>query len=222
MSAQPPTDPGPPWSPSGPNAPVPPGPYAPAPQVPPAAPVKPKRRLAPILGGAVGAIVAAAVFIALRSGSDNMPSVDKWTTFSDPGGRFTVAMPKQPDRTTQQVPAGTVTLEVISYTASYSDSGVVVGYTDYPAELDLGAPGDVLDGAVQGAAQATSGTVVSSTPTTVAGRPAIDSEIQSDKGRALSRFVLDGHRMYLLTTAAKGSRSDIHRQLTDTFKLTGS
>lgn len=243
MSAQPPSDPTTPdpWArpassaptstgpsgapPVGPASASPlgaPPPLGPSSVAPPATPARPKRRWAPIIAGAVGAIVAAIAVTALRSGSDAMPSVDKWTSFADPGGRFTVAMPKQPEKTTQQASAGTLSLDVISYTASYGDSAVVVGYTDYPADLDLGASGDVLQGAAQGAAEATKGTLVSSAPTTVAGRPALDAEIQGEKGRTLSRFVLDGHRLYVLTTAAKESRSDVQRHLTDTFTLTGA
>lgn len=236
MSAQPPIDPttNDPWArpgsettPGGPSAlPPPVGPASVAqPRVGAASvaqPAKPKRRWGPILGGAIGAIVAVIALTALRSGSDGMPSPDKWTNFADPGGRFAVAMPKQPEKTTQQASAGSLSLDVISYTASYSDSAVVVGYTDYPESVDLGAPEDVLQGAAQGAAQATSGTIVSTTPTTVAGRPALDAEIQADKARTLSRFVLDGRRLYVLTTAAKDSRAEVQRHLTDTFTLTGA
>lgn len=238
MTAQPPTDQttDEPWTRSGPGSPAPTGPYAPPPVTPPgapppvgpppvdvpASPERPKRRWGPILGGAVGAIVAAIVVaVVVRPGSDSMPSVDKWTTFSDPEGRFTVSMPKEPERTTQQAPAGTVTLDVITYTADYGDSAVVVGYTDYPQDLQLGAPEDVLDGAVQGAAEGTEGTVISSTPTTVGGLPAIDSETQVEQGRVLSRFLLDDRRLYILSTVAKESRSDIQRHLTDSFTLTG-
>ncbi len=241
MSSQPPIDlpPGEPWTRSGPGPAAPadpdtrpptaPGPYAPPPAASPpgtavttSTPERPKRRWLPIIGGAVGAIVAAVLFALLRSGSsDAMPSVDKWTTFTDPGGRFSVSMPKEPERTTQQVTEGDLTLDVIGFTAGYGDSAVVVGYTDYPEDLQLGAPEDVLEGAVQGSAQATNGTVVSSAPATVAGRPAMDAEIQAEEGRALSRFVLDGRRLYILTTASRQSRSDIQRHLTDSFTLTG-
>lgn len=229
MTAQPPTDTtsSEPWTRSGPSSPAT-EPYAPPPLLPPPEaphptpmPQRPKRRWGPIVGGAVGAIVAVALLVALRSGSDSMPSIDKWTTFSDPGGRFTVSMPKEPERTTQEAPAGTVTLDVIAFTAEYNDGAVVVGYTDYPEDLQLGAPQDVLEGAVEGAAQATEGTVVSSTPTTVAGRPAMDADTQVEQGRALTRWVLDGRRLYVLTTAADGSRSDIQRHLADSFTFTG-
>lgn len=240
MTAQPPTDqtPGDPWTRSGPGTPGPAGsdtppPTTPAPYSPPGAapspgtapatatPERPKRRWGPIVGGAVGAIVAAVLFAFLRSGSDAMPSVDKWTTFTDPGGRFTVSMPKEPERTTQQVSEGDLTLDVTAFTASYGDSAVIVGYTDYPEDLELGAPEDVLEGAVQGSAEATEGTVISSTPTTVAGLPAIDSETQVEKGRVLSRFLLDGRRLYVLSTASGQSRSDVQRHFTDSFVLTG-
>ncbi|MBA2254221.1 MAG: hypothetical protein H0W07_03780 [Chloroflexi bacterium] len=240
MSAQPPTDPTPsgdpfrplPGSPdtSGPYVPPPTGtappvpPQGPQPTTPvsygvPAQPERPRRRWGQIAVGAAAAIVVALAFAFLR-GSDSMPSTDKWTTFADPGGRFTVAMPNTPERTTQQAPAGNVSLEVVTFTANYGDVAVGVAHTDYPPGLELGAPQDVLTGAVQGAAQGTQGTVVSSSSTTVAGRPAMDAEVQSSKGRALSRIILDGRRLYILTTAAKESRSDIQRYLTESLKLT--
>jgi len=187
-----------------------------------ATPERPKRRWGPILGGAAGAIVAAVIVaVVTRPGSSSMPSVDRWTAFSDPDGRFTVSMPKQPERTTQQESAAGLTLDIIVFTAAYSDSAVVVGYSDYPDDLELGTPEQVLDGATQGAAEATEGTVISSMAVTVAGRPAMNADIQSERGRALSTFVLDGRRLYVLTTAGRESRNDVQRHLSDSFTLTG-
>lgn len=194
----------------------------PPPAPPPAQQPKPSRRMSAIIGGVVAAVVAIAVAFFLRGGGSNsMPAPDAWTTFTDPNGRFTIAMPKTPERETQQQQVEGVTLEVIAFAAEYSDAAVVVGYTDYPADLQLGAPEDVLQGAAQGAAQGTNGTLVSSTPTQAGGRPAMDAEIQAERGRVLSRLILDGNRLYILTTAGERTRPEIQQKLTDTFSLTG-
>lgn len=148
------------------------------------------------------------------------PTTPALVDFRSEEGRFRVQLPEQPERSQQAVPVGDVSLTVVFFTVELSDSvAEVVGYVDYPTEITETDPMVVLDGAANGAAQQVSGTVVSRTPTTANGSPALDFVIEAQGAQVQSRGILVGNRLYLLETVTKEPDPDRFGRLTGSFEL---
>jgi len=118
----------------------------------------------------VGLIAAAGAFFAVRTFTGGSASLDGFAsgdgvTFSEPSGKFSVAMPKDPAerRQTTPLPDGTSIETVLYYVDNEPEYVFLAGYTDVGAR-----PFDLNAGA-QGAAGMVGGTVTSQTPRTVGG-----------------------------------------------------
>ncbi len=98
---------------------------------------------------------------------------------------------------------------------------MVVGLVDYPAGVELGEPTAVLEGARDGAvSRVPEGMVISSTPRTVDGRPALDvvaTAVDDSSYRTL--IVLDDRRLYQLITVGAADRQAEHDEFTASFRL---
>lgn len=151
---------------------------------------------------------------------DAVPTTVAWVDFRSDEGRFRVEMPNQPDRSQQDVPVGDGSLRLILFTANVNDSVAYnVGFVDYPEAITEADPATVLDGVVQGAAQQVSGTVVSKTPTTANGSPAVDYVVGAQGGQVQARAILVANRLYILQGASKEPDPDGFGRLATSFEL---
>ncbi len=130
---------------------------------------------------------------------------------------FRAVFPVQPDRSEANETAAGIDLVIVSYVAEVRNGAVGVSYSDYPDVPD--DPQPVFDGAAEGSASRTGGTITASSDTTYLGRDARDVEIAVDGGTVFERFVLDGRRMYVLLGAGETGRPTAYDRLLDSFEL---
>lgn len=133
---------------------------------------------------------------------------------------FSVDFPAKPERSTQplaQVPGATVVL----YGYQSADRvSLTAGYIDYPASVSIGPAATALNNARDGELKnVPGGKLVSSTPTTVSGRPALDVVATVQGGNLRSRLLLDGRRLYQLITLGTDSIDREHETFVSSFKL---
>jgi hypothetical protein len=173
-----------------------------------------------IVAGALVALVVIAGAVAVLSPGKKAPPVDEWQAFTDPTGAFTARFPGTPHHSSEQQSTGLGDVRVVLWTSSYSDLGVAVGYADYPVALAGMAVRLGLEGAADGAAKAVNGHLVGGVSfVEVDGRPAADFTVSKGSQLVRARAILDGARIYVLETTAKGSLLAAHQTLLDSFQI---
>jgi hypothetical protein len=123
-----------------------------------------------------------------------------WSTFSPPGGNFSVQMPGTPtsQQSVEHSPVGNVpTWQFILNAGGWS---YAVAYSDLPqVAVLLGGAGSIFDEAKQSLLQQANATPVSYFDTTTSGKPAKSLTFTvpgGGQGQAL--LVLDGTRLYVV------------------------
>lgn len=160
------------------------------------------------------------------SSNTNTPGTSSTETTSENGAytvdeqAFSVDFPAKPERSTQplaQVPGATVVL----YGYQSADRlSLTAGYIDYPASVAIGPAATALNNARDGELKnVPGGKLVSSTPTTVSGRPALDVVATVQGGNLRSRLLLDGRRLYQLITLGTDSIDSEHDTFVNSFTL---
>jgi len=132
---------------------------------------------------------------------------------------FSVGFPEEPVTGSQDVP-GLTGLTASTYTVDRGDHALVMAVIDYPADVALGDPTTVLEGARDGAlANVPGSSLTSSTPTEVDGRPAVDVVASVEGGAYRALIVLDGQRLYQLITVGSSDRTSEHEQFASSLRL---
>ena len=133
---------------------------------------------------------------------------------------FSLTFPDKPVETTRPLPQGE---SLVLHFYTYQPVGhytLNAGYIDYPGSNPLGDPATLLQNVARGAVGAVpAGKIVSTTPTTVNGRPALDVVGSATGGTVLARFALDKRRLYEVITAGEGDLTRTHRSFADSLTL---
>ena len=117
------------------------------------------------------------------------------------GDHFTVSMPGTPVKSSQPLSTAAGPVELIVLTVEKDDSAFLVGYTDYPAGMQLD-----LNGAARGSANNMKGQLADVKRVTYRGAPAVDFRVVKAGGSATGFqrvFVVDG-RLYELLAVVPG------------------
>ena len=183
-----------------------------------------RRRLRPIghragrrLRNVAGALLVAGLVAALAL--DTEASVDERLAayvdgtdrhaFTSAGGRFRAEFPERPVRSTAASQLGGAEVTTVVHRADVGlDNSFLVSYVDLPAPpVD---PGAALQAAALATAATVKGELVSTTPSTLGERPALEAigTVRLDGGTAAvhhsqALFVLDGARLYTVTVIDK-------------------
>lgn len=148
------------------------------------------------------------------------PTTESATAYLLETPEFSVGLPDAPTQDVQEI-ADLPGIAATTYSVARPTYAVAVAVIDYPADLQLGEPTAVLEGARDGAVGNVPGGVLqSSAPATVDGRPALDLVASVDQGGAYrARLVLDGQRLYQLITAGSEDRPAEHDAFAASLRL---
>ena len=133
---------------------------------------------------------------------------------------FSAVFPTTPQRSTQNTTQTGVSLTMTLYLATTNDEQVAVGYAQLPLAPQGSAIQAGLDGAVDGSAKNTGGTIVSRSNTTFLGQPAEDAVVQAQGAVAHERIVFIGSKLYVLEgiTRSLDAKHPHYDTLLATFK----
>ena len=140
---------------------------------------------------------------------------------TDPPSGVSVALHAQPTPSTQPIPGTTITIRIyLAQTGDLASSLSVFEISEAEGGYDL-------DGGVEGSAQGSGGTVVSSTEVTVAGFPGRDFEVDVTSngvnGMVQSRIVYTGEHVIQVQAVGPDTRRDdvvrLFGQLTSTLDV---
>ena len=137
---------------------------------------------------------------------------------TDADGKFSAEFPFTPLREQKRDVVSGVELVTISYTTETAKDSVIVAYTDYPRTMQFKSA-EALEGAAQGAAKNIGGVILSKTPTTFMGHPAIDIVVKNPQATANARLVLRDHRLYMVLGISEAGRPASYDHLLETFFL---
>lgn len=151
----------------------------------------------------------------------------EYETFTSEEGRFSADFPGTPQRQARTETAGDLVLSLIHFTVDSGREAVSVSYIDYPSVLAEQDPQALLDGIAEGAATAATGEIegveselVSKTPASFQGNPAIDFEVDIEDRRLEARALLVGSRMYLLQVVSEPEvTASSYDRLVESFSL---
>ena len=135
---------------------------------------------------------------------------------TDPAGKFTAEFPSAPLREEEKTTVSGLDLLIVSFTTENGTESVVVGYTDYPKNLQMGK---VLDAAAQGSADNIKGTLQSKTSTTFMGHPTMDVVVKTPEAMVHERLILRGNRLYTLVGVGATGKPASYDRLVQTFVL---
>ncbi len=169
---------------------------------------------------ATGMLILALTLSAAGCGGDTTSTSTASPSFTLQEPAFSVTFPAEPKKQTRAVPQ-VPGASLIAYQHQLPDkTGLLVGYIGYPQSAQLADPTTVLNGARDGSLAAVpGGKLVSSSPTTVGGKPAVDAVATVRGGNYRSRLILDGRRLYQLVTAGPGDVAALHETFVSSFTL---
>ncbi len=172
-----------------------------------------------VAGFAIGFIVVYLIIHTFTSG-DKLPPFKE---FRSAEGRFTVLMPGEPKRQTQNADTPVGKVEMVMFTAGTNKIGCAVSYADYPEQMvNSTDPQKLLDGATNGAVANVKGKLVSESKMSFNGLPARNIVIEiPNKAFITARLILNGPRFYQLMFIAptqKDHEQDISKFL-DSFQI---
>ncbi|HJZ58753.1 MAG TPA: hypothetical protein VKE74_27670 [Gemmataceae bacterium] len=125
-------------------------------------------------------------------------NADDWKAFSPKGGKFTVKMPGEPQKLSQQVDG----LKVVLYGYEEADAGMyMVGYVDLPPGTVTGEnTSEFLDQFVKGAAEGMDGKVLKSKAITLGKNPGREFtfSVPDIEGTGKCRAYLVSNRLYMV------------------------
>lgn len=155
--------------------------------------------------------LTAAFFLCFLSGCGGV----EFKEFTSPEGKFSILMPANPEKKTQDVLGQTM----VAYGKNVRNGAYVVGYFDVPAGVPVSLPG-----AAQGAANTAAGKVTTEREFTFEGNKGLEFEAETTKpkGYVSGRVIVINNRFYQLLAMGNNARltdGDVQKFLTS-FKLT--
>ncbi len=124
---------------------------------------------------------------------------EKLTEFTSKEGRFSVSMPGEPGKQTDNIPTAVGSIETHIFMVEKSNIAYMVAYSDYPSEMvQQSNPDDVLDGAKKGAMQNIDGKITKEELIAYGEAPAVELyfSAKGGKGKGQAVIVLSGNRLY--------------------------
>jgi hypothetical protein len=133
---------------------------------------------------------------------------------------FSAVFPTTPQQSTQNTTQTGVSITMTLYLATTNDEQVGVGVAQLPLAPQGAAIQAGLDGAVDGSAKNTNGTIVSRSNTTFLGQPAEDAVIQAQGAVAHERVFFTGSKIWVLEgiTRSLDAKHPHYDTLVATFK----
>jgi hypothetical protein len=172
----------------------------------------------------LGLLVAIAAFL-LTSGFQQTAKrnpAHAWIQFQSKEGAFSILMPKQPIRQTEQVETASGIIESNLFKATFDRVSYQIGYFDLaftPSEDDQ--INKVLDGGRDGGLASAKGQLISETHITLDGYLGREIKAKLPNGFLISRFYLVKQRMYGTVVETRGGEIDSATAtiFLDSFKL---
>jgi hypothetical protein len=153
--------------------------------------------------------VALAV-VGTRSGSPSSTTSSAATNFTDPTNHFSAAYRDKPVEDDQNAAVGSRTINEVMWTdAIDTNTAEIVGYADFPADFNIGAPNAALDGSVAGEVSNIHGTLLSKNFGTYQGFRSVDAVISAAGGYVESRAILAGRTLYIVVVSSTNNPPEL-------------
>lgn len=228
----------PPPGPAGLPAPPPPGPagFPTGPPPPGWTPRPPVNRTRQVVMGVAAAVLLflvvpllAVTFLGRSASTRAVPGedvgsggavagIERWASFTPPSGAFTVEMPGRPRQ--QVEPATSMTPGMDMWLVEGSRGAVMVGVSDLPPEMVVGADSnELLDNAVEGSRMSTGAELIDVQSVTVQGHPARQANMRIEDGELWASYILTPERLVVVLSIGVGDRRPDHDRMISTLQL---
>lgn len=171
---------------------------------------------------------ALAAVVALAGCGSSAPVEPQSYPVTSKEGRFSVVFPGKPDTGVTQANSAEGTRKVTSTLAKKGSDDFGVTWSDFPTSFLAAGPTAVLEQVRDKVVGDVKGTLVSSEPITLDGKPglAVEANVPTGptKGTYVVRFYLVGNRMYEVLVIRNDPKADTTpmTDFFDSFELTGS
>ncbi len=152
-----------------------------------------------------------------HQGTDLSNVQQDWYTYTDPNGTFAAAFPYAPTPTTSTIPVegtdATVTIQSLSSSMT-NETVYSLNITQYPSNLDLSNPREVLQNSLNGFTQNSGQQLVSSSFGTFSGNTSLDFLIRNENvvpGTPVyfqGKFIFVGNTLYQLMTVYEADNAN--------------